>query len=1149
MKYQIGGSLASDAPSYIKRQADDELFDALIAGEFCYVFNSRQMGKSSLLVQTKGRLQQQGFRCAAIDMTRIGSETIMAQQWYKGVVAELWRGFSLFGSFNLKEWWRDEADLSIAQRLGNFIEDVLFNQFPSDRLFIFVDEIDSTLRLNFPIDDFFAFIRFCYNQRAVNPAFDRVTFALFGVATPSDLIRDRTRTPFNIGRAIDLRGFQFEEAQPLALGLEKVTPQPQKALQAILDWTNGQPFLTQKLCQLFVQSAVNEQTDITTSIDQLVQTQIIHNWQAQDEPEHLKTIRDRLLRNEQRAGRLLAIYQQLLQASAPVPTDDSREQIELLLSGLVVKQQGYLTVKNRIYQTVFDPDWVANQLALLRPYGQAIDAWVISGQTDDSRLLRGQALLDAQAWTQGKSLGEVDYQFLAASQDFAQREVQLRLEAERTQEIEARLAQERKTSRQQRFFLSALSAALVLSTALGGVAFFQYRNAQKQLEDQIYALSQSAEAFLSADRQFDALLVALRSAQPLLDDQLSNQPIRDRVTAVLKQTLFQVREQNRFEGANGRAKKVVYSPDGQMIAAIVEGPRETAVRLWSAQGQPIGILPAHGLWLTDVAISPDGQIIATASSDHTVKLRNRSGKELGVLRGHATGVLNVRFTPDGSNLVTLSDDRTLKIWNLQGQLLRTIPVNSSGVLGMELNQQGTQIAVIGKDSSITLWTLEGNKLQTIANLSKGIAAIAFSPDGQTMAVSGDDNSVRLWSLDGKLQGTLIENSERVQEVAFSPNGSQIATVGTSRIVKIWNLQGKLLKSFNEGLISLSFSPDGKTLATGSEDRAVRIWNLTGETVPTLDGHQAIILSVQFSPDGQAIATASGDKTVKLWNRDGKLLHTLQGHTDVVISATFSPNGQTIASASNDKTVRLWNRRGELLYILRGHQDYVNDVSFSPDGQQLASASRDKTIKFWNLDGKLLRTLQDDKSLWSVAFSPDGRAIAAAGHNNVAKLWDLNGTLLHQFQHGAWVNQVRFSPDGRALATSSFDETVKLWNRSGQAISSFKAHQAKVRRISFSPDSQAIATISDEDGSAKLWSRDGTLLATLDTTTDHYIKPLLDISFSPDGRTIAIAKGSSVILEPFDLEQLNAIACQWLTNYLRYNPNIQENDPIRLRCLK
>ncbi|MEG4805881.1 MULTISPECIES: AAA-like domain-containing protein, partial [unclassified Microcoleus] len=115
--YQIGGSLNTDALTYVKRKADYQIYQALKNGEFCYVLNSRQMGKSSLLVRTLHRLQAEGFQCSTIDMTRIGSENITPLQWYKGMVAELWRGFNLLGQVNIKTWWRDSEDVSFLQRL------------------------------------------------------------------------------------------------------------------------------------------------------------------------------------------------------------------------------------------------------------------------------------------------------------------------------------------------------------------------------------------------------------------------------------------------------------------------------------------------------------------------------------------------------------------------------------------------------------------------------------------------------------------------------------------------------------------------------------------------------------------------------------------------------------------------------------------------------------------------------------------------------------------------------------------------------------------------------------------------------------------------------------------------------------------------
>ena len=138
-------------------------------------------------------------------------------------------------------------------------------------------------------------------------------------------------------------------------------------------------------------------------VEALVRSQIIDNWESKDDPEHLKTIRNRLLSNETRCTRLLEIYHNLLQG-LPIIFDDSRDHIELKLSGLVVDKNGFLQITNRIYQEIFNMFWVRDQLEKIRPYASALGDWIGSGQQEESYLLKGEVLQDALAWALGQKL-------------------------------------------------------------------------------------------------------------------------------------------------------------------------------------------------------------------------------------------------------------------------------------------------------------------------------------------------------------------------------------------------------------------------------------------------------------------------------------------------------------------------------------------------------------------------------------------------------------------------------------------------------------------------------------------------------------------------------------------------------------------------
>ncbi|MBD2205328.1 serine/threonine protein kinase [Calothrix sp. FACHB-1219] len=284
------------------------------------------------------------------------------------------------------------------------------------------------------------------------------------------------------------------------------------------------------------------------------------------------------------------------------------------------------------------------------------------------------------------------------------------------------------------------------------------------------------------------------------------------------------------------------------------------------------------------------------------------------LKGHSNPVDSVAISPDGNTLASGSWDKTIKLWNLAtGEQIRTFSGHSDTVNSVAFSPNGNTLASGSWDKTIKLWNLAtGEQIRTLKVHSNTVISVAFSPDGNTLASGSSDKTIKLWNLaTGEQIRTFSGHSDTVNSVAFSPDGKTLVSGSDDKTIKLWNLatgeEIRTLTGHSYTIYSVAFSPDGKTLASGSDDNTIKLWNLaTGEEIRTLTGHSYTIWSVAFSPDGNILASGSRDNTIKLWNlATGEQIRTLTGHDYEVISVAISPDGKTLASGSGDNTIKIW----------------------------------------------------------------------------------------------------------------------------------------------------------------------------------------------------------------------------------------------------
>ena len=390
--------------------------------------------------------------------------------------------------------------------------------------------------------------------------------------------------------------------------------------------------------------------------------------------------------------------------------------------------------------------------------------------------------------------------------------------------------------------------------------------------------------------------------------------------------------------------------------------------------------------------------------------------------------------------------------------------------------------------------------------------------------------------------------------AYSPNAAvpQFAIPG---VLGIWLYDAETLQV--QGLLhdpypdvhSMSYSPDGKILAIGYWEGTIKLWHVhTSELFITItpdpsayywDETEKIwrhtfsrfrreIISVSFSPDGNILAAGIGNGTIELWNTNKEGLHRiLEGHNETIdnpvkMRVSFSNDSSTLASTSKYSEVHLWDvATGDLRKTL-GEQSWgAQSVSFSPDGNTMATYNHAGTLHLWDVATyALLKTFENPPELINhinsdanITFSPDGSTIITltydtVSHKQALYLWDVSTGTLRDILRGPyfWVEYMSYSPDGNTLVVTT-DRGIFLWDVATGEIRDRLVGNVLNPHTAISPDGKTLAT------GRLLWDiSTGTLRNSLEGFLGRIGSlSIKNVSFSPDGNTLAIAEFNSVML--------------------------------------
>ena len=1100
--FVVGGAVQSDRSCYIERSADQHLIDAVVGQRFAFVLAPRGSGKTSLMLRASALLRAESQHTAVVDIRQIAAhgEGSDPSRWFYGVARRICRELRL--KFDLQTWWQERSALNAEQRFAEFFADIVLAQTEAP-VTIFFDEVEHVRELAFA-SDFFEVIRNCYALRASEPEFARLNFVVLGTVPHTQLCPDAAISPFVIGDEIQLPDFSVEEVCRFEPGFDVGSEAALGLLERVWSWTNGQPYLTQKLAR-----AVSRRGGRLEDVERCAQELFLSTNAASEEPQlsyvsSELTARGGALRTGLHILRRVARGQQVAFDAA------SRAQERLFATGVVRRgAEGALEMTNRVYARVFNERWVRSAmpfnwrglgvvggivvlLALLpywyvnnlpRPYTQTLVA--VGSSFEDAR-----SAYDRLHRLPG----------FAATADRLFADVLARRAAGMTQLVDII---------ENDAMVRSLGNGNVLADRLLGEFWLRRAGAAVHAEDRDAALLYTMAA-LDGRREAALEMLAELGADDygrlLQTVRLAQSPGRwaasaDHATVSLVDT--------------ANAARIAHLPDDGPVRV------DTPVQLTALQ---------HTAFVREQSVDSDGSagefslrltIDHPVPGDLMVTLAAPSGASV-IVALDDTMREGAGFVLDARQLAALADERRQGVWRLT--LVDSVADNA-GVLHnwslafadvtdiwlgapdagvpipepvrtaeveLALSDDGrvavAQSALTGASASLAVWDLAGGTLLHDLRLDRPAQFFELTPDGAWLIVMAG-NELLIWSVrEGRAVSRIATQTQFLLPPAISSEGGYVAiserVENDAPLFSLIRISDATLVASVTGRESTRdwiLGPEARYLALTDESRTIDVIEpRRGARIATLELDRPVARVIPVD-HGELMVTVDAAGLVQVWQfvaaEAGMTLgeQRVLGTTSQPGSVSVSADAETLAMVARpgDVVVHDLAQQRAPLVIRAGVFQAGVRTRLSADGTELLTAV-DGVLRSWRIDERPVVT-PPIRELTSLAIGSEGRLAALGFSGGFVRAASLN------------------DPDTLSADTEAID---------------YIGHRGAVTAIAMNVDQNLVAS-GGRDGTARLWN-----LATMspgETNISHAGGPVAALSLSPDARWLLVGGPDSADL--------------------------------------